>query len=372
MFWRKKNTTPQSSAPAVAVATIPQEFYAGRTPEVVFETAPKTNKVKSVPAAPALTPANKKAMDKATTVGADNPSHPALALSNKRTFLLILCVVFVLGVIGGVVYYFILKRTNPVQPLPPVPTVTTPETAVTEPESTAPTVTTTPTMPESPVPATAAPFTTVSAAIGLSADGDSDGLTDTEEDLFKTDPSLADSDKDNYQDSHEVYNLYNPTGKEPMKLSESGLVNTYTNPAYGFSLYTPVSWATGNVDPESKDVLFSTFTGEYVRVKVFTKDQNETADQFVIRVLPGENFSSYQTFSSVFKESAYRRKDFMVFVFLHSDIGVVIAYETPPESAFINYPTVVKMMARSFKFENNKNSVPLPAAESPTSTPSGL
>lgn len=372
MFWRKKNLAPQAAAPAVAVATIPPEFYAGKTPEVVFEISPKNSKPKSVAAAPSLTPANKKALDKATSVGAGNPSHPAIALSNKRTFLLILCGVFILGVIGGVVYYFILKRTNPIQPLPPVPTVTSPEPVVTEPEPSTPTVTTTPTTPEPPVPAPEAPFTTVSTGAAISADGDNDGLTDTEEDLYKTDLSLADTDNDNYQDSHEVYNLYNPTGKEPMKLSESGLVNTYTNPAYGFSLYTPVSWATGNVDPESKDVLFSTFTGEYVRVKVFSKEQNETADQFITRVLPGENFSNYQTFLSVFKESGYRRKDFMVYVFLHSDIGVVIAYETPPEAAFINYPTVVKMMARSFKFENNKNSVPLPAVESPTSTPPGL
>lgn len=364
MSWWRKEKIDSSENPQTPVTTIPEDFYAGKTPDIVFQTSQLKKKQSTKNN---LTLSEKKALDKATQVGAGAANHPVVLLSRRKTFIWILGVVFIASIVGTSVYFFIGKKSIST---PVIPVVTTPKPVVVEPTTTAEQpIQETPTTTASTTKSTNDAFNTVALDTGDSVDTDGDGLSDLEEDLFKTDPNLADSDQDKYTDSHEVYNLYNPAGKEPQKIIDSGLVTNFINPTFGYQVYVPVSWAIGNVDPEYRDVLFSTFTGDYVRMHVFAKAANETFPDFMARILPNESVGNYVPFETRFKESGFRRSDYMVYVWFRDSSAVVMAYNIPPGSFVANYRTVIKMMARSFRFGASTVQIAPQVIESPTSTP---
>ena len=113
---------------------------------------------------------------------------------SKRNLLIIAgVVVIVLLVVGG---FFVIKnrgaQTNPT-PIPEAPT-----------PSDQPILTATPT-PDSPLISGACP----SQWIGL-PDSDNDGLPDTVEAMYKTDPNNPDTDGDGYKDGQEALKGYDP------------------------------------------------------------------------------------------------------------------------------------------------------------------
>ncbi|MBI5230197.1 MAG: hypothetical protein HY981_02795 [Candidatus Magasanikbacteria bacterium] len=97
-------------------------------------------------------------------------------------------------------------------------------------------------------------------------DADNDGLTDIEETLYGTDSNKPDSDVDGFIDGLEVVNLYNPLGFKPVRLIDSGRVNGYLNPSFGYSLYYPGLWTAQSLDSTNAQVLFSSGAGDYVEV----------------------------------------------------------------------------------------------------------
>lgn len=366
MFWWSKDKTEHVDIIKIPVTTIPEDFYAGHTPDVTFLTSQLKKKSASKNN---LTASEKKALDRATQVGAGGSKHPLTLLSSRKTFIWILGAVFVVFIIGASIYFFLISKKAPSTAtiIVNTNTIVTPPATTTETPPPADT-TSSATEPVTTKPATE-PFATVAFDTSDSADSDGDGLTDLEEDLFKTDPNLADSDQDKYSDSHEVYNLYNPAGKEPQKLSDSGLVTNFTNPTVGYQLYTPISWAVGNVDPEYRDVLFSTFTGDYIRVHAYEKNANESFADFLARVLPAEKASDYVSFESRFKESGFRRSDYTVYIFFNDTTAMIMAYNLPPSNSVANYRTVIKMMARSFRHGISTVEIAPQVVESPTTTP---
>ncbi len=168
---------------------------------------------------------------------------------------------------------------------------------------------------------------------------------------------MPDPDGDKYTDAQEVYNLYNPAGKEPMKLIESALVKEFVNPSFSYRVYQPISWATGAVDQEYRTVLFSTLTGENIEVRAIDKPPSQTFEQWFAEWAPGEKISDLTAFSSVFKENGFRRSDDLVFYFPTADRVYVFTYHTTDSTA-VNYRFVIKMMARSFRFSSTLPTVP--------------
>lgn len=366
MFGSKNEGTSKENAP-IAVDTIPTEFYAGANPVVTFKTVKKEIDLG------ALSKADKEHFDKATAAGSGEPLHPANLLTSRKFLLLAGIGVFALLVVGVSAYYWYdAKRQDqslptmpntPIEPpttegeeaLPEIPPVVTP------PEELAPTTT--------PVkPPTEASLEFPSRILPDSVDLDSDGLTDREEELFKTDPAVPDSDNDKYADSHEVYNLYNPSGKEPMKIIESGLVKEFTNPVFGYSVYHPVNWAVGAVDQNYRTVLFSTITGENIEIRVIDKENNEQLGDWFAKWAPTENFAELTAFNSVFKEKGWRRGDFLVYFFEDKKRVYTIVYHLT-DTTTVNFRTVIKMVARSFRLPANDNTIPLPIIEEGTPTP---
>ncbi len=101
-----------------------------------------------------------------------------------------------------------------------------------------------------------------------SLDSDKDGLTDVEEELYKTDKDLSDTDKDTYPDGLEIVNLYSPLSGPGDRLALTDLVNSYANPTYHYTLFYPSFWIVRAVDETNKEVVFTSQTGEFIEIIV--------------------------------------------------------------------------------------------------------
>lgn len=181
-----------------------------------------------------------------------------------------------------------------------------------------------------------------------SVDIDSDNLTDLEEEIFGTDSGVWDTDNDGYYDGQEVVNLYNPKGLAPVKLIDSGLIREYVNPVWQYRIYYPIVWEQGTVDTESRQVLFSSITGDYVEVLVYQKNNQENFVDWFARKALGEKYSELSTFATVFQEESYKRRDGLVYYFVRGNNIYVLVYH-PGVTGFIPFRNTVQFMANSFR-----------------------
>lgn len=189
------------------------------------------------------------------------------------------------------------------------------------------------------------------------SDIDSDSLTDIEEEIFDTDSGTWDSDGDNYYDGQEIYNLYNPKGKAPVKLIDSGLIKEYVNPNLGYRLYYPSSWQKGSVDSAETQVLFTASTGEYVEVRFFKKEQGQSFLDWFSRHAEGQNYSDLSSFKNRFEEIAMVRKDSLVAYFEADNYIYTIIYHTKDRGP-VFYRHVMQVIYQSFRLPSTTTILP--------------
>lgn len=366
MFGKTPATPPM---PEISLNKIPDDFYGGKNPVVKFKTVETVKEAKAIKPA-VLSNSEKSLLDKQTTVGAGNKMHPINLLANSKflffAFLVIIGVVILIG--GG--YYFWQYRQSQKIFVPIAPVVTD----IQEPEISNPVAELASTTVEQPavnqiLSLSEASLDLPSTLLGDSTNTDKDELTDVAEELFTTDPTLPDTDGDKYPDNNEIYHLYNPVGKEPMKLVDSGLISVYINPVFGYKLYYPKSWAVGNVDAGYRDVLFSTITGENIEVRVLEKKAEENFVDWFARFAPAESFADYSPIESVFKQSGFGRKDILVYFFPTDNQVFAIIYHTS-NSNVVNYRMVNKLFMRSFQLGNSSELQPRIIEENPNSVSS--
>lgn len=327
------------------VQTMPADFYGGVNPVVKFK---KVEKEVVLSKQPVLTATEKKLLDKSTAVGSGSALHPANLLANKKYLIIFGAGFFVLVAAGASLYYYFQLKSKSSQPAPQPPALSVstgiPEVVAPVTTTSVSFATTTEAVPSVPAIVT---LEFPSSLLGESADLDKDSITDVAEEIFSTDPSKPDTDEDGYNDGHEVYYLYNPAGKEPMKLLASGLVQEYTNP-FGYTIYYPKNWAVGAVDEESREVLFSTITGENIEIRVFDLDLNERFADWFARWAPNQNYGELQDFASRFFSDGKARSDGLVYYFTDKGRVYVMVYHTT-DSNVVNYRSVLLAMARSFQ-----------------------
>ncbi len=347
MFGHKKApVTETTNEPVVAaIHVIPTDFYGGTNPVVTFKDVTREIELNR---GEVVSGADKRLLDKQTAPGSGQALHPANLLANPK-FLALAGLGLFLLVGGGVTLYYVVGSKDDAPSAPIVTTIVPPDTVVVETPTTTPLVAPSSTEPVITTPVSLAdqPLTFSSTLLGDSGDTDKDGITDREEELFTTDLNVPDTDNDTYSDSHELFYLYNPAGKEPQKLLDSGLVKQYTNPNFGYTLYYPNSWAVGDVDGTYRDVLFSTLTGENIEVRVFDKEVTQDFAEWFAVHAPDQKYSDIQNFETYFGAKGYRREDWLAYYFPTANHVYVLLYHTT-DSNIINYRTVLKVLARSF------------------------
>ncbi|MCX6782300.1 MAG: hypothetical protein NTW66_04270 [Candidatus Magasanikbacteria bacterium] len=341
MFGKKEEKIVSSPEASIKVVTMPHDFYAGANPTVKFKEVEQTIDLNKLAG---IKEHEKKALHAATAAqGAAN------TLSSKRWVWVVGSIVLFLIFAGGAgIYYWWQGRSKIIAQTPVLPPITTP------PVNQEPVVPTTPVEPATTTPEPELPVITEaglefpSKLLAESVDFDADKVSDVAEELFATDPSNADTDKDGYQDGHELYYLYNPNGAEPKKLIDSGFVRNYISPGFGYELYYPNNWAIGAVDVAGRQMLFSTLTGENIEVRVFDLLPGQTFAEWFALNAPQENLGDYTDMQSRFNANAKMRSDGLVYIFYDSTHVFALLYHTT-ESNTVNYKVVIQTMARSFK-----------------------
>ncbi len=361
MFGKKPEQQNQTIKPDVKITKMPDDFYAGSNPIIKFQSIEKIVNPTKIEKA-VLSSADKKLLDQKTAAGSGNKLHPMNLFTSWKFLIASGLVILVFGgLVIGFYYWWQYRQTSQTSQQPTQPVISEP--VITEPTISNETPTTVAPDAEAPVVYTDVKLDFPSSLLGDSVDTDKDNITDLAEELFGTDPAVPDTDGDKFTDGHEVFYLYNPAGKEPLKLIDSSLVSVYTNPAFMYKVYYPKSWAVGNVDTNYKDVLFSTLTGENIEVRVMDMNPGETFNDWFARNATNEQLSDYVSFESVFKEFGFVRKDNLVYFIQKGNQIFAILYHTT-DSSVVNYRIIVEMLARSFQFGNSSEVQARPVEES--------
>ena len=348
MFGHKKDTT-QAEPLEVKVQSMPKDFYGGANPVVTFRDVKKNVNI-SGEAPSSLSKAEKVAYGQTTTVGRGSPLHIVNLLMNGKFIVLGGLGLFALFAGGAGVYYWYQSNVGTVNNAPTPPAILTVQTPEITPAPILETTTTPSEIVTGTVPVVSSNSLLEFPSMGLvdSVDLDNDGLSDTAEEIFQTDPALPDTDEDSYSDTHEIFYLYNPAGKEPMRLIEAGTMQEYINPVFNYSLYYPLKWAVGNTKDDYRDILFSTLSGDNIEVLTVDKDINQDFVTWFLQNVPGEQFSNYGSFESRFGAIGYERSDKLVYFIVTPERIYILAYHTS-ETKIVNYRIVLNMIARSFK-----------------------
>jgi hypothetical protein len=219
----------------------------------------------------------------------------------KTTIVGIIIMVVGLLVLGAAVYLAYVFLINP-KPVTPAPVVSEPITPVTPPvakpvkpapvsppaSTPAPVkaATSTPVTPvnvaasssqpvkaSSTVPTSTASNINSSSTSALTHDGlppgasvidsDHDGLTDTEEAVFGTDPNKPDTDGDGYSDGAEVLGLYDPIGSG--KITTNPHIAVFQVSAAKFTVDYPKNWQAQNLN-NGQSIIFSAADNSFIEV----------------------------------------------------------------------------------------------------------
>lgn len=222
-----------------------------------------------------------------------NAAMPSRAGSPSRTSpVMILAIVVVslliLGGIGFGVWMFVIKPKAEVpaeipavqQPAAPAPSapVTTPPQNVSVPITPESPATTEPaaataTAPEPTTAPAAIPVPTVAPTEGV--DTDADGLTDVEEGIYGTTPTIVDTDGDGFSDGSEIKNLFSPTAKGKPLSADPHVQKAAWN---GWSLLLPTAWI---LTPSADDPSSATI-------------RTGTASTFVLHVMANPSHRTLQ------------------------------------------------------------------------------
>lgn len=349
MFWKKGKEKIENSGEQIAkisVTTIPSEFYGGISPVIKFKTVEKSITSKPV-----------------VQVAPSVPEKSAAGLFSSKKFIFASAgAAFLVFILAGSFYYYQTMskektlglnkndnqisqnqdNLNPVQNREPANNAPATGTPKEDPA----------TQPENDISLSQNYIEFPSILLGRGEDLDNDGMTDEEEELFQIDPGKPDSDDDSYSDSTEIFYLYSPKDKAPMKIIDSSLVKEFFNPVFGYKVYYPLTWAVGNVDSEYRQMLFSTVTGENIELRVFDRGVNQSFEDWFASFAPDERINSLNEFETAFKEGGKARSDNLVYYFSDQEYFYVIVHHVT-NSQTVNFGNVATMLARSFRSKNS-------------------
>ncbi len=178
-------------------------------------------------------------------------------------------------------------------------------------------------------------------------DTDSDGISDLEESLFGADPRSPDSDGDGFLDGNEVFNLYNPSGRAPAKLIESGLMKTISADI-GWSLLIPKDWTSAMDTADGSEATIKSTHGETFVVKVEQNPQSQDIIDWYMAKNPEVDKSQILFFRSKGGYEGIIGVDLLTTYIPWNGKIFTFSYEMNNQP-FINFRTAYSMMLNSLQ-----------------------
>ncbi|MFH0987747.1 MAG: hypothetical protein V1763_00030 [Parcubacteria group bacterium] len=288
-------------------------------------------------------------LGKTVQVAANKPATKVGAVPRKKTQWW-LWILLLLAVIGSAIL-LVKSFETPAVPTPPVqtPVVTPTPTPVVVPpveenntvnNSTANNATTF-------SPANLKKF---SLSLMSAVDSDKDGLTDSEETIFTTDPNLKDTDTDGYLDGEEGANFYSPVDKTLTRLWGKNFVSWYENATYDYKFLYPSGWLVKSVDATNpSEIMIMSDRNEFINILQDKKTSGQTLDDWYLEQAPSVQASDLKHYETYNKIPVLESPDGFTVYFSQGDTIYIINYNIGiAEEA--NYPAIFSMVLNSFQF----------------------
>jgi len=180
-------------------------------------------------------------------------------------------------------------------------------------------------------------------------DTDSDGLSDLEESIFQSDPRNPDIDGDGFLDGNEVFNLYNPNGRAPAKLVDSGLIKEISGDV-GWSMFIPKDWTVSNDLADGSRATIDLGHGEKFYISIEKNDQNLPIVDWFMRQNPSAEKGQIMVYRSKGGYEGIIGPDLLTTYIPWDHSVFVFRYDMNGQS-FINYRTVYSMVLNSLKLQ---------------------
>lgn len=178
-------------------------------------------------------------------------------------------------------------------------------------------------------------------------DSDSDGLSDAEEAVFGTDARVPDTDRDGFLDGNEVFHLYNPAAKAPVRLLDSGLVTAFVSQA-GWSIYVPRGWTSTLDTSDGSRATIRTGQGETFRISIQDNPNNATLSDWYIAGHAGASASQLREFQTKGGLNGLLGPERTDALFAWEGKVFVIQYDLGTRP-FINFRTSYEMILNSLR-----------------------
>lgn len=187
----------------------------------------------------------------------------------------------------------------------------------------------------------------------INLDPDGDGLMAPEETLFGTSSGNSDTDADGYLDGSEVINLFDPRFGEGAKLADSNSVKTYLSTDSQYKVLVPTSWIEEVIGTTNTFVRFTADNGDgffeittegnttgVLDAREWYREQFSVVGDVNLATIEGQNISGILS------------PDGLVAYFVSQDTVYMLTYN-PAGAVQLRYPTIFKMMVRSFTLFDN-------------------
>lgn len=222
--------------------------------------------------------------------------------------------------------------------------------------------------PSAPATTTTTDHFLASRDLQAAMDTDNDGLTDLEEDLYGTDPTLPDTDQDGWPDGWEIVNMYDPTSGMAGRLADSPQVTGFRNSRYGYAVLHPQVWVVQSVDrTDPKEIVVTSATGEYINILSLVISGTEIVDeqslmQAIRAQYPGGDRHKLLPLENKFGAWAVTTEDGLT-AFVGKGTSLWVFRYEPGLRNNVNFSRTMAMMASGFFVEE-----PAPSQETQTTT----
>ena len=186
-------------------------------------------------------------------------------------------------------------------------------------------------------------------------DSDSDGLTDIEENLYKTNSTLVDSDEDGYSDASELINLYDPS-QAGVLLADNTTVTQYINTAFNYSILYPSDWTVRALTEDKMEIIFNSKTTEFIQILILENPLGLSARNWYLNYNPDANETSLKEVvlnNMIGIQTASRRYTYLA---VGSNIYSII-YNIGTTNQ-LNYQSTYEMMLNSWELITINESSP--------------
>lgn len=180
-------------------------------------------------------------------------------------------------------------------------------------------------------------------------DSDNDYLTDLEENFYQTDPQNPDQDQDSYLDGVEVRNLYNPLAAES-RLIDSGLVETFTNNNYNYTILYLKSWVANALAADYREVMITSSLGEFVSILIQDNPLGLTSLNWYLQYVPNIDPAALETLTIAGLPAVKSIDGLNTYLAVGNKI-YIISYNIGNNQEKV-FETTYKMMLKSFTLTN--------------------